>query len=606
MVKNTQHLFNDRIEEMDMKYRKVLGNLAASLAGSTLKLRARYFHRIGAAGKGCLKLYDHIPGFPDHKIFSPGKSYSVMIRHSNCLSSDDDARLDPRGAAIRIISGNSDEKSPLLDLTLKTGNAFHARSIGDFTAWLACGDAAREEQVKHAPHIRDAMWSSLRRADSYAELHYYSNICRLFRFSDGQEMYVKFKLRPFDKKFNEDTGKVEPRGILPPETGAIPRDESDTRPLRFLADDFQRRVYSPDRVRYVLQLQTQPVPEDETTREIVLDCTKPWDEAEFPHFDIGEITIDQLLTEEESEGLEFNPFLRCPEVDVIRASSCNQSASLDHGRSVVYEICQHMRNRKPLPEAWRTFLDQSDVKVDLSGCPMAAKLETNNAAKEVTLARPWNVTIWLTTAQPFLQIFMPYFLMGLAIFAPMNFIIYLNNNSSNKTQLYYLLPVFWLCSGILASLLCASSKWILVGKKIDGTTEPIWSVGIFMDTMWQAIRTLVEDYFVEMMGGSFLFYIWMKLMGSKVSWDRGVYVDTMGAVLNPDLIEIQEYASVEREALLFGHIYEGEDGKVKYGKITVGKSGFVGSRAVAMPRVTVASEGSLTALSLAMKEEFVN
>ncbi|KAL0437251.1 UNVERIFIED_CONTAM: Long-chain-fatty-acid--AMP ligase FadD28 [Sesamum radiatum] len=208
MVKNTVQSFDDRIEEMDMKYRKVLGNLAANFAGSTLKVKSRYFHRIGAAGKGILRLYDHIPGLPDHTIFSPGKTYTIIMRHSNCLSSDDDARLDPRGAAIRILSNITAERSPLLDLTLKTGNAFHARTIGDFATWLVCGAAAREEHVKHAPHIRDAMWGSLRRADSYTELHYYSNICRLFRFKDGQEMYVKFKLRPFDKKFGEDNGNV--------------------------------------------------------------------------------------------------------------------------------------------------------------------------------------------------------------------------------------------------------------------------------------------------------------------------------------------------------------------------------------------------------------
>ncbi|XP_073155220.1 uncharacterized protein [Henckelia pumila] len=603
MVKNIVHSFDDRIEEMDMKYKKVLGNLAANFAGSTLKVGSRYFHRIGAAGKGFLKFYDQIPNLPDHLIFSPGKHYSIIMRHSNCLSSDDDARLDPRGAAIRILSNDPKEKSPLLDLTLKTGNAFHTRTIGDFVAWLVCGAAAREEHVKHAPHIRDAMWSSLRQAESYTMLHYYSNICRLFRFNNGQEMYVKFKLRPLDKKFGEDTGKVEPMGILPPETGAIPRDENDNRPLLFLADDFKRRLNSPERVSYVLQLQIRPVPDDEMTREIALDCTKPWDETEYPHFDVGEITIDQELTKEQSEELEFNPYLRCNEVDVIHASSCNQSASMDHGRSVVYAICQHLRNKKPLPEAWRIFLNQSDVKVDLTGCPMAASLQTK-AGKEVTLARPWYVTLWLMSGQPFIQTFLPYFLIGLVIFAPLNYMLYLNKIS--KIQMQWLLPIFWICSGFLAGLVCAVTKWILVGHKKEGETEPIWSIGIFMDTTWQAIRTLVGEYYMEMTSGSFFFGIWMKLLGSKVAWDRGVYVDSLGAVLNPELVEVQEHGCVEREALLFGHIYEGEGGKVKYGKIVVGQGGFVGSRAVAMPGVTVGTRGSLGALSLAMKEEFIN
>ncbi|XP_071726258.1 uncharacterized protein [Rutidosis leptorrhynchoides] len=395
MIKNISHVLDDRIEEMDQKYKKVLGNLAANFAAATLKVKSRYFHRIGASGKGTLKIYDNVPEFPDHKIFSPGKCYPVIIRHSNCLSSDDDARLDPRGTAIRILSDDTEKSNTsLLDLTLKTGKAFHARTIGDFATWLVCGAAAREEHVKHAPHIRDAMWDSLRKADSYADLHYYSNICRLFRFEDGNEMYVKFKLRPFDETIDEDSGKVDPTGILPPETGAIPRDGNDTRPLLFLQDDFNRRVNSPNNVRYVLQLQIRSVPNTERLREAALDCTKPWDEKEYPYVAVGEIIIDEILAKEESENLEFNPFLRCHEVDVIRATLCSQSASLDHGRSLVYSICQHLRNNKPLPEAWRNFLDHSDVKVDLTGCPMENVIEKNDNQK-VTLARSWYQNLWM-------------------------------------------------------------------------------------------------------------------------------------------------------------------------------------------------------------------
>ncbi|XP_056169326.1 uncharacterized protein LOC115678001 [Syzygium oleosum] len=368
MVKNSIHALDDRIEEMDPRYKKIVGNLAANLAATTLKVKSRYFHRIGVSRKGYLKSYDEIRGLPEHNVFGPGKKYTVIVRHSNSLSADDDARIDARGAALRILSSEKGDTSPLLDFTLKTGKAFYARTVSDFATWLVCGLAAREEHIKRASHVRDAVWTSICQADSYADLHYYSNICRLFRFKDGQEMYVKFKLRPSDENIGEDFGKVEPSGILPPETGAIPRDANDTRPLLFLAEDFQNRVNSPN------GLQVRPIPQDEAARDIALDCTKPWDETEFPYTDVGEVIINENLTKEGSERLEFNPFLRCHKVDVIRATSSSHSASIDHGRSLVYKICQHLRNGDPLPEAWRVFLEQSDVKVDLSGCPMAASL----------------------------------------------------------------------------------------------------------------------------------------------------------------------------------------------------------------------------------------
>ncbi|XP_039064794.1 uncharacterized protein LOC120210032 [Hibiscus syriacus] len=602
MVKNIKHALDDRIEEMDTKYKKIVGNLASSLAATTLKVKSRYFHRIGVAGNGYLKIYGKIEGFPDHKIFHPGKSYRVLVRHSNSLSADDDARLDARGAAVRIHLDETNGVNTLaLDLTLKTGNAFYARTIADFATWLVCGLPAREEHVKRVPHIRDAVWMSLRCANSYTELHYYSNFVRILRFSDGEERYVKFKLRPCDESISEDSGKVEPRGILPPETGAIPRDEKDTRPLLFLAEDFQRRVKSGG-VRYIFQLQIRPVPTDEAARDDALDCTKPWDETEFPYINVGEINLEQNLTREEAEALEFNPFQRCHEIDVIRASSSSQSASIDHGRSLIYEICQRLRNKEPLPEAWRIFLEQSDVKVDLSGCPMAAALEKKDTGK-VTLERNLSQTSWSIFVQPLLQTVLPYFLLGLAIFAPLTSALHMKE--SKKFPLHWLLPLFWVSSGIAAALTCVVAKLVIVGKKKEGETVQIWSKRVFMDTIWQAFRTLVGEYFMEMTSGSVLFVLWMKLMGSDVEPEQGTYVDSMGALLNPEMVKIERGGCIGRDALLFGHIYEGEGGKVKFGKIKIGEGGFIGSRAVAMPGVRVESGGNLTALTLAMKEEIV-
>ncbi|XP_072977090.1 uncharacterized protein [Typha angustifolia] len=604
MVNNIFHASDERIEEMDPKYKKIVGNLAANLAVTTMKVNSRYFHRIGVSGRGILKMYRELVGLPEHKIFGAGKCFPMIIRHSNSLSADDDARLDARGAALRVLS-EEDDHSPLFDLTLKTGKAFYARTIADFAAWLVGGLLAREQQVERSPHIRDAVWGSLRDTNSYTELHYYSNICRLLRFDDGQQMYAKFKLRPLDREIGEDSGRVVPKGILPPETGAIPREENDTRPSLFLADDFRRRVESPQGVHYVFQLQLRKIPSDEADREVVLDCTTPWDETEFPLVDIGEITIDQNLSAEESEKLEFNPFLRCQEVDVIRATSSSQSASIDHGRSLVYEICQHLRNGEPLPLAWRSFLEESDAKIDLSGCPMAAPaaMAREGINDSVTLARTWYQTIWAMIGQPLLQTFLPYFILGLVIFWPLYGMLVIK--AKKILPLHCLLPIFWVASGILAALVCVMAKWVLVGRKKEGETMVIWSWGAFMDTVWQALRTVVGDYFMEMTCGSLLFGLWMRLMGSGIEMDQGVYVDSMGALLNPELVAIEKGGAVGKDALLLGHIYEGERGKVKFGKIKIGEGGFVGSRAVVMPGVRVESGGRLDALSLAMKEETV-
>jgi acetyltransferase-like isoleucine patch superfamily enzyme len=603
LVKNTLLTEDERIAEMDPMYKKIVGNLAANLAITTMNVKSRYFHRIGVSGRGVLRMYQDIPSLPKHKIFGAGKSFPVIVRHSNSLSADDDARLDARGAAVRILS--DDGEVPLLDLTLKSGKAFYARTIADFATWLVCGLPAREEQVKRAPHIRDAVWGSLRNTDSYTMLHYYSNICRLLRFEDGRQMYAKFKLRPADQAISEDSGQVVPRGILPPETGAIPRDEGDTRPLLFLADDFRRKVESPEGVRYVFQLQLRDVPADSATRDIALDCTRPWDEAEFPYIEVGEISIGSYLPAEETEKLEFNPFLRCQEVDVISATSCKQSASIDHGRSLVYEICQRVRNGEPLPASWRAFLEQSDTKIDLSGCPVIAATCSSSdvrQATKVTLARTWYQALWATLCQPLLQTLVPYFVVGLVIFLPLRGLL---AAMTTGMPLYWTLPIFWVTSGVAAMGACAAAKWALVGRRADGDTVHIWAPPVFLDTVWQAVRTATAEYFAELTPGSVLFAGWMRAMGASVAVSGGVYVDSMGALLNPEMVHLERGASVGRDALLFGHVYEGEGGEVKFGRVHVGEDGFVGSRAVAMPGVRVDDGGCLGALRLAMKEEIV-
>ncbi|KAJ6414378.1 hypothetical protein OIU84_003386 [Salix udensis] len=99
---------------------------------------------------------------------------------------------------------------------------------------------------------------------------------------------------------------------------------------------------------------------------------------------------------------------------------------------------------------------------------------------------------------------------------------------------------------------------------------------------------------------------WEKESRPNTDGFRHCYVDSMGAALNPEMVEIERGGCVGREALLFGHIYEeGEGGRVMFGKIRVGEGGFIGSRAIVMPGVRVERGGNLSALSLAMKEEIV-
>lgn len=222
-----------------------------------------------------------------------------------------------------------------------------------------------------------------------------------------------------------------------------------------------------------------------------------------------------------------------------------------------------------------------------------------------TLTRKWYQTFSSLFIQPFLQTVLPHILLGLAIYAPLNLIFHLKN--INKVPIFWLLPLIWILSGTMAALTCVIAKWVLVGRKKKGEEVSIWSKSIILDSTWQAIRTLTGDYFMEMTCGSFMFVKWMKMMGVDVDMDDGdVYVDSMGALLNPEMVKIERGGCVGKEALLFGHIYEGDEGgMVKFGEIKVCEDGFVGSRAMVMPGVRLENGANVGALSLVMKGEVV-
>ncbi|XP_057823986.2 uncharacterized protein LOC131036178 [Cryptomeria japonica] len=609
-------LSDKRILQMDNHYRKIVGNLAAHLAKTTLKVQSRYFHRLGVAGRGTLTIFNDLKGLPQHEIFSPGKKYPIIIRHSNSLSADDDARTDARGASIQIMRGENNTTDSLIDLTLKTGKAFYARTFADFFQWLVGGLNHREEQVKRLPHIRDAVWGSFRQTNSYTELHYYSNICRLFRSKQSRtDYYVKFKLRPADPQISEDAGAVNPKDrLLPPETGAIPRGPADTRPLHFLADDFRKRVASPSGVNYILQLQIQPVPQSIAEREEALDCTKPWDEEKYPYIDTGEMNFNQLLDTKEAEPLRFEPYRRCPGLDVIPASSSRDSASIDHGRSLVYDICQRLRTGLPLHPAWKTLLQQSDVGFDLSTCPCpfaspqsAVGSPVKEFSKPVSQVRSWAVSLWLLLAQPLLQTGLPYALLALAFVAPLGLLSYWVQNGENCTRILFpaiFLPVLYVLTGFTMVVLTVVCKWFMVGKMREGDRIELWSRATLLDTAWQAVRTVAGLHFVQLCRGSVVFGLYMKSLGSSVAWGEGAFVDSMEALLNPEMVRVERNGVVGRNAMLFGHVYEG--GRVEYGEIRIEEGSCVGGRGVVMPGVCMEPGSNLSSLSLAMKGERVS
>ena len=91
------------------------------------------------------------------------------------------------------------------------------------------------------------------------------------------------------------------------------------------------------------QLQLQPVTDDPVQQEAAKDCTTPWDESQYPFHDVANLRLTRILPGEWAEPLEFNPYHAPPELALILARTATETASVNHLRSVVYQISADMR-----------------------------------------------------------------------------------------------------------------------------------------------------------------------------------------------------------------------------------------------------------------------
>ncbi|KAG6557173.1 hypothetical protein Mapa_001100 [Marchantia paleacea] len=615
-----------RIGQMDSLYQKIVANLSASIGRTTVSVNARYFHRMGVGGKGMLRFFDDIPGLPEHDTFAPGRCFPVLLRHSNSLSGDDDARVDARGASIRILrpdgSTESDvDAAALLDLTLKTGRGFYARNMVEFVSWLTKNHDARAEHVKKYPHTADMIWDSLRSCDSYAEMHYFSNVVRLFHSKSDGECYVKFKLRPEDARIGEDCGRVEPTGLIPPETGAIPRSAEDDRPLRFLKDEFNKRVSSSEGVKYILQMQFCPISESLDENENSLDCTRAWDERSSPYVDVAVLHLTEMLDDETTESIRFNPRNGPPSLSMIPATSAFESASMDHGRALAYAIAQYLRNGLPLPASWQDLLKKADMPLtetphhnhkQTGGCPALSGAGALPAAHQVvpspeTMAssksvppslHPLALTV-MHCCQPLLQTTVPFIALALASYPSLLALAFVGSKVG-ETQMLLSLPLGYLLSGMIFAALSVFARWALVGQTGEGDTSELWGFKSLCDTTWQSINAVFSSTFMDLGRGSLLLTGYFRGLGASI--DSTAYVDTLYA-LNPDLLRIGAGSAVGHNALIFGHLYEG--GQVCFKSVEIGDHTTVGTRSLLLPGLRMQDGSQIAALGLGMKNEIV-
>jgi linolenate 9R-lipoxygenase len=335
-----------RTHNIDVEFQQLVSNIARAFGQMAQVKGKRATHSYGTVAAGVLNVLNPLD-IPEHTLFSPGKAYPVLLRHANIKGFRDDAILDGRGATVRILQGSAHTplsglnlEQSIVDILMSTGRSFILGDAVSFGQWVASSMEQRALMLQTFPKIAPIFAEIIRDPESYTQLHYYSETTYNFTSLTGDSFYLRYRLVNHHNP-TVDTGWLDPQRVKMP-LDFLPRTASDTRPETYLQDDFRQKVQC-EGVSYRLQLQLQPIGDSFKANENSKDCTIPWNEADFPFRDVAVLELNQILPDELAEPLEFNPYHAPPELNLILAKTARETASVNHLRSIVYQISANMR-----------------------------------------------------------------------------------------------------------------------------------------------------------------------------------------------------------------------------------------------------------------------
>ena len=345
-MSNTPPAVDDdpRLASMDDEFRALAAEIVRGFRAMSGARKKRVFHPTSTTVAGSLTV-SPMPGAPRNAFFEPGRVLPLIIRFANGVQ-EDDAAWDNRGATLRVLSPDRPDRLDrgLLDLLLTTGRTFSSRAARDFRAWMLGDRSAREAMVREHPRLGVAAWEMFRAIDWYTDVHYFTKVVQSYVDPEGGCFLTRFRLR--DPRRPEDAGFLDAgSALLPPDrTSRAPGDE---RSRTFLHDDLRRRV-GDEGVDLLLELQVRSVPADPAERDDAADASRAWTEDAHPWHEAGRIHLRRVVANPQVESLAFNPANAPGELAMMHARTADDPASLNHLRSIVYEVAAAARlGREP-------------------------------------------------------------------------------------------------------------------------------------------------------------------------------------------------------------------------------------------------------------------
>jgi non-ribosomal peptide synthetase-like protein len=155
-------------------------------------------------------------------------------------------------------------------------------------------------------------------------------------------------------------------------------------------------------------------------------------------------------------------------------------------------------------------------------------------------------------------------------------------------------------AGVLACLVAAGAKWLLVGR-FRAVNHPLWSAFVWRNELADTfVEMLAVPWLVGAAGGTPVMNGWLRAMGARIG--RGVWCESYW-LPEADLVRLGDGATVNRGCVVQTHLFH--DRILRMGKVTLGAGATLGPHGIVLPDTTVGADTTIGPASLVMQGENV-
>lgn len=182
-------------------------------------------------------------------------------------------------------------------------------------------------------------------------------------------------------------------------------------------------------------------------------------------------------------------------------------------------------------------------------------------------------------------------------FAAFVSLLFLSWKALGITGALLIAPIISVLTGLSASISVALLKKLVMGA-FRPVIRPLWSRYVWLNEMVNgAYESVMAPFLAGFLGTPFAAPL-LRLMGTKIG--KHVFLDTT-LFSEFDLVEIGDYAAINRGAVIQNHLFE--DRVMKSDRLRIGDECSVGSMAVVLYGTEMERGSSIGPLSLLMKGE---